>query len=166
MEKSAIISECGKYRYELIRDWSDEEDCFPGGQITFIMLNPSTADAEADDPTIRKCIGFAKFNGYNRLKVVNLFAWRATDPKELKSLGREERVGPKNNDYLPKDGEDVVAAWGAGFPYNHDFGRSRIFYTTECLKSINLMCVRKTEQRPWHPLYVPYGEFQSLKEKQ
>jgi hypothetical protein len=94
---------------------------------------------------------------------VNLFAWRATNPRELKPLGTTERIGALNDWYLSCTEGDVVAAWGAGFPYQHEFGRQRI-YQVEKLLNRSLMCVKKTEQRPWHPLYVPYGAFLSLKE--
>ena len=89
--KSAVISADGKYRYYLRRTVSG------GSRIaTFIMLNPSTADAQADDPTIRKCIGFCRLWGCGELYVVNLFALRATDPKmigkTLDPVGTDNRV--------------------------------------------------------------------------
>ena len=79
MIKSAEISPCGLYRYSLTRKWEAWK-----GTVNFIMLNPSTADAQEDDPTIRRCIGFAKAWGYGGIVVTNLFAYRATNPKELK----------------------------------------------------------------------------------
>lgn len=103
----AIISACGKYRYKLWREWrsgkTDQWEMWTddvgapvldgaGVQLgepkscVFAMLNPSTADAEMDDPTIRRCVAFAKAWGYDRMEVVNLFAWRATDPKEVLSI--------------------------------------------------------------------------------
>src|SRR5689334_20041621 len=72
--KSAVLSPCGLYRYRLTRRWGD------GPALLFVMLNPSTADATEDDPTIRRCTGFAKREGMPAIEVVNLFAWRATDP--------------------------------------------------------------------------------------
>ena len=73
----ALFSECGAFRMMLWRTWSD------GPQVTFVMLNPSTADATHDDPTIRRCVGFAKREGFGCLVVVNLFNFRATKPKDL-----------------------------------------------------------------------------------
>ena len=80
--KRATISEDGLYRYALSRTWEG-----PIWSLAFIMLNPSTADATEDDPTIRKCIGFAQRNGCNAIEVVNLFAFRATDPNDLRRAG-------------------------------------------------------------------------------
>lgn len=73
----AVLSECGTYRYRLSRRWAEGPTCL------FIMLNPSTADAEEDDPTIRRCMGFAKREGGGGLEVINLFTLRATDPADL-----------------------------------------------------------------------------------
>src|SRR5437868_12651695 len=73
---SAVISPCGKFRYRLTRQWGE------GAALPFVMLNPSTADAEQDDPTIRKCVGFAKRMGYDGIEVVNLYAYRATKPTQ------------------------------------------------------------------------------------
>lgn len=78
MKKGAIISDCQQYRYALWRIW-DETKPF----VMFIMLNPSKADAETDDNTVRRCIGFAKSWGYGGIYICNLFAYRSTDPKVL-----------------------------------------------------------------------------------
>lgn len=79
---SAVISECGRYRYGLERqlNWPGE------GTVVFIGVNPSTADASLDDATIRKMRGFASIWGFERMVVVNLFAWRATDVRELRQV--------------------------------------------------------------------------------
>ena len=77
MKRSAEISECGKYRWWLRRRWAD------GPVVCFVMLNPSTADAEQDDPTIRRCIGFAQAWGCGALEVRNLFPFRATNPADM-----------------------------------------------------------------------------------
>jgi len=79
---TAALSACGRYRYELTRQWGDDG---VRGRVCWIMLNPSTADAEVDDPTIRKCIGFSKRWGFERMVVVNLFAHRSSDPAVLRS---------------------------------------------------------------------------------
>lgn len=106
----ATISECGRYRYALGRSWDDEQDSRP--IFSIIMLNPSTAHESIDDPTIRKCIHFAKQEGCGSLYVRNLFAWRATDPAELRNV--EDPVGPLNLKVLEQ--RIVfgmrVAAWG------------------------------------------------------
>ena len=84
---SAVLSECGLYRYRLDRRWADGPTC------GFIMLNPSTADAEVDDPTIRRCIGFAKREACGALIVVNIYPLRATKPADLWAKGNATRCG-------------------------------------------------------------------------
>src|SRR5690348_16099160 len=109
MKRDAVISDCGRYRYSLSRWGWDERS----GRCVFIMLNPSTADASVDDPTIRRCINFAQGWGYGMLEVVNLFAWRATFPKELALA--PDPVGPHNGEYLTRAitiGDITVCAWG------------------------------------------------------
>ncbi|MGH3977119.1 MAG: DUF1643 domain-containing protein, partial [Pseudonocardiaceae bacterium] len=109
----AVLSGCGRYRYQLTRTWD------PGQQrATFIMLNPSTADAADDDPTIRRCTSYARSWGLGGLMVVNLYAYRATDPADLWKV--DDPVGPDNDDHLravlaaaTDVGAPVVAAWGA-----------------------------------------------------
>lgn len=98
----------GPYRYNLWRLWDDRP------HAVFIMLNPSTADASEDDPTIRRCMGFARSWGYGGICVVNLFAYRSTDPRALASV--PDPVGPRNDQQIDATlgGADlVVAAWGA-----------------------------------------------------
>ena len=90
---AAVLSPCGAYRYLLTRRFG------PGKKLaTFVMLNPSTADAERDDATIRKCVGFARSWGCAGLQVVNLFAFRATDPTDLRMA--DDPVGPENDVWL------------------------------------------------------------------
>lgn len=103
----AALSENRLYRYSLHRRWA------PTSPVRFIMLNPSTADATADDPTIRRCMGFARAWGYGGIVVHNLYALRATDPREL--LAHPDPVGPDNDRYL-RDADSAgltVCAWGA-----------------------------------------------------
>ena len=110
VSSSAVLSDCEKYRYSLTRIWDDSKP-----KVLFIMLNPSTADGDTDDPTIRRCVGFAKSWGYGGLYVVNLFARRATDPKEL--MGYSFVVGIENIKYIKQMSElseIVVCAWGNG----------------------------------------------------
>jgi hypothetical protein len=106
--KTAVISPCGQFRYRLGRRWAD------GPELVFVMLNPSTADAERDDPTIRRCIAFAKAHGYSAIEVVNLFAYRATDPSDLRAAGCP--VGPENDRHIdeamPELPGVVCVAWG------------------------------------------------------
>jgi hypothetical protein len=79
-----------RYRYRLIHDWTGSPE-----RVAFIMLNPSTADERTLDPTIRRCIGFAKAWGFGGIDVVNLFAWRTTDPAALARVA--DPIGPRND---------------------------------------------------------------------
>lgn len=153
--RGAVLSDCGRYRYRLWRLWNADAPV-----MVWVMLNPSTADADTDDPTIRKCIGFAKAHGYGGIIVVNLFAWRATDPKELPKVA--DPVGPDNDEHIlwacraPLIAT-VVAGWGAD-----KFARaraSRVRVLIHGATGRRLQCFRKSEKTgaPWHPLYLPYG---------
>lgn len=133
VSSGAIISECQRYRYVLWREWRGTHDrrnwhwfgAKDGvghelGQpksCLFVMLNPSTADAEVDDPTIRRCVAFAKAWKYERLEVVNLFAYRTPNPKVLLSLMHgDDPVGDRNQFHVEKSVEDagiIICAWGA-----------------------------------------------------
>jgi len=107
MIKTAVLSEDKKYRYLLGREWDHNKPC-----ICFVMLNPSTADAEIDDATIRRCTGFARAWGYGSLLVVNLYGLRATHPKAL--WYDLDPVGPKNDDHIilaVHKTKKVVCAW-------------------------------------------------------
>ena len=150
---SAIISDCGQYRYRLTRSlpsllaWK--------ATVCFIMLNPSTADANVDDPTIRRCMGFATDWGYAELVVVNLFAYRATDPKELGRVA--DPVGPDNVAYVRAaicEADRVVCAWGAIPKARMPEARRVAFMMARY--NIHGTCLGKTKDgHPRHPLYVP-----------
>ncbi|BAQ50349.1 DUF1643 domain-containing protein [Methylobacterium aquaticum] len=106
----AVLSDCSRYRYRLERDLAGGGD----RTVAFIMVNPSTADAEIDDPTIRKVKGFALRMGAGRVIVGNLFAYRATDIKALRDA--PDPVGIENDGHLRRilaDAEVCVVAWGA-----------------------------------------------------
>jgi hypothetical protein len=146
---SAVISPCGRYRYRLDRRWSD------GPAMGFIMLNPSTADADKDDPTIRRCIGFAKREGCGALIVVNLYALRATKPAELWATRPDQRHGPRSS--IEYDGAirqvdgPLIAAWGAEVVRNDpEMDEMARWYHGR-----RLLCLGKTKDgHPRHPLYV------------
>lgn len=113
IERSARVSDCGTYRYVLERRWAS------GHPLAWVMLNPSTADAEFDDPTVRRVMSFSKAAGAPAARIYNLFALRATDPSEL--ARHSDPVGPENrrllteliDDYSLGFLEGVVCAWGA-----------------------------------------------------
>lgn len=145
MERTAIIDGC--YRYLLRREWNVN---YP--QITFIMLNPSTADREKDDPTIRKCIKFANSWGYGSIEVVNLFAYRATKPCDM--FQASDPIGLSNNFHLLTATERaklVILAWGIhGSFLNRDRAVLNLFSRKQ-----SLYCLGRTKAgHPRHPLWL------------
>jgi len=150
VEKGAILSACSQYRYQLWRKWDPAKP-----NVVFIMLNPSTADADNDDPTIRRCIGFAKDWRYGSLTVVNLFAFRATRPEDL--LKAEDPIGQENLEWIARATEKastIVCAWGNGKLINRLL-RTRSTY--QPLRHINSpLCYLELSQdgTPKHPLYL------------
>lgn len=149
--RAAEISPCGRYRYSLTRRWAAT-----GPVCVFTMLNPSTADAEIDDSTIRKCIGFARAIGCVALHVVNLYAYRSTDPERL--WRADDPIGPDNESYLLKaaqlardtDGR-LIVAWGTNARLE------RVMQVVDRLAAIMpLECLRLTKHgTPEHPLFLP-----------
>jgi hypothetical protein len=143
VNKNATFSDCRKYRYALSRTWNGKKKT-----ILFIGLNPSTADEKIDDPTIRRCINYAQNWGYGSLLMVNLFAYRATLPTELKNV--KNPIGNDNDLHileLSKKADLAVAAWGnEGTLLNRDKEIKKILPNLMCLK------INKSGQ-PAHPLY-------------
>ncbi len=153
-ESSAVISTCGKYRYHLSRTWAPSR--LP--RVTFLMLNPSIASGLIDDPTIRKCVGFARRMGYGGIDVVNVAAYRATDPIVLYTAQQSgiDVVGPENAQYvgeLLNANGLTIAAWGAQrvtpFPAGSE-AYLRKFKPVHCLG-------RTKDNHPRHPLMLPYN---------
>lgn len=159
VRKSAVFSECGKHRYRLERHHGD------GRLVCFIMLNPSRAGVEKDDPTVRKCLGFARRLGYRGLVVVNLFSMVATDPTELLASDYAWASGdPDNFEQVvvaAKSADLVIAAWGCEA---HRVGRRqkhprRDKVVAEALASLDvqLHALKVTKSgHPQHPLYLAY----------
>ena len=143
VNKNATFSDCRKYRYGLSRTWNGKKKT-----ILFIGLNPSTANEKIDDPTIRRCINYAQNWGYGSLLMVNLFAYRATLPSELKNV--KNPIGNDNDLHileLSKKADLAVAAWGnEGTLLNRDKEVKKILPNLMCLK------INKSGQ-PAHPLY-------------
>lgn len=146
----AVISPCGEYRYLLTRP--AETPSPERGTALFLMLNPSTADAELDDPTIRRCRGFAKAWGCAGLTVANLYALRSSDPSHL--WGHQDPVGPENDAWLKQVAEeygDIVCAWGA----NADRDRAAEVAALLEASGARLWCLGTTKTgAPRHPLYI------------
>jgi hypothetical protein len=149
MERSACFDASGRYRYCLTRRWAAR-----GATVAFVLLNPSTADANLDDPTLRRCIGFAKRWGYAGLEVVNLFAWRATRPADLRRA--RDPVGPENDAHLlaaAARAGDVVLAWGI---HGTLLGRGQAVLTLLRAQAPRLLCLGRTRGgQPRHVLYLP-----------
>ena len=152
MRGSAEFSECGLYRYMLTREWAD---LLASQRCVFVLLNPSTADAEKDDPTIRRCVGYARQWGFGSLAVLNIFAYRSTDPTNLLLMG--DPVGPKNREFFVRTLGSVplpfvVCAWGR-WGYYRDQGRQALGWIKKCGCEPMALQVNKDGQ-PGHPLYL------------
>lgn len=145
MKKDAVLSEDGKYRYLLSRNWDDTKPT-----VLFIGLNPSTADEKEDDPTINKCISYAKSWGYGKVLMANLFAFRSTDPSILNHVSNP--IGSDNDFYLQKSASEadlVIACWGnPGRLLNRDKEVISLISDLYCLK-------QNKNGTPHHPLYLP-----------
>lgn len=139
---------CEVYRYELRRVWDASL-----GLVCWVMLNPSTADADEDDPTIRRCMAFARAWGYGGIVVRNLFALRATDPRELRR--HPHPVGPRNDRFLlarPASVAVTVAAWGAD---PAAWGRAEVVRCLMAATGTELWCLgTNLDGSPKHPLYI------------
>lgn len=152
IQNGAVISPCNRFRYWLHRRWDARN------LVAFVMLNPSTADAENDDPTIRKCIGFAQRWGYGGIVVVNLYAFRATSPKQLALASITQDVeGPENHAYAMRafdEATKVIAAWGTmGGAQAHTM---RGWMDAAGIQPWALDVTKGGH--PKHPLYVPYAQ--------
>lgn len=149
--KGADFSSCGKYRYRLWRIWDTKKP-----PLVWILLNPSTADEWKDDPTMRRCCGFAQRDGYGGIIVLNIFAWRSTDPKLMKTFGKfadNDIIGPENNDYIKAYAEsdlDIAIGWGT-----HGALCDRHIEVFEILSEHTLKMLGQTATgQPKHPLYI------------
>jgi hypothetical protein len=161
MSNKAYLSDDRVYRYSLTREIADPHfGCLDlahyhdaeerDATVTFVGLNPSTADETTDDPTIRRCIGFARDWGFVRLRMVNLFAYRATDPSDL--WNADAPIGPENDHVISLvfGGSDrIVAAWGAHAP------RERVEQFAETFGGWQMWALGLTKDgAPRHPLYM------------
>ncbi len=147
----AAISPCGLYRYILTRPPLDPL-LVERGPAVFIMLNPSTADAMADDPTIRRCRGFASAWGCDGLIVANVYALRSADPRAL--LSHPDPVGLENDRWLERlamEHETFCCAWGAHAKPE----RVRRVVEIMTMRGAHLACLGLTNAgAPKHPLYL------------
>lgn len=145
--KGAVLSSCQHYRFRLWRTWDDSKP-----SACFIGLNPSTADHLTDDKTIVRCVQFCRSWGYGELIMVNLFAFRAKEPKDMQAS--EDPIGHNNNQHILACAEDadlVLACWGGGGKF---LGRGQA--VIDLFNSGVLKCLQqsKNDQSPAHPLYM------------
>jgi hypothetical protein len=153
MIREALISDCGQYRYALLRSW---DHALPA--LVYIMLNPSTADGKIDDATIRICVGRAIRMGCGSIKVVNLFAYRATRPADM--VAASDPIGPSNDNYIassidPNNTKMVIAAWGS----NGKFKMRDLQVVCQMSRlGVDLYCLGETKDgSPKHPLRIAYA---------
>lgn len=146
LQSTAEFSPCRKYRYSLWRGWAND---WQTNYCMFICLNPSKADETLDDPTVRRCIQFSKDWNYSGFCMTNIFAYRATNPKDMMAI--DDPVGQENNRFLSciaAGAGIVVAAWG-----NHAVHQDRHNQIVELIP--NLKCLKTTKiGMPGHPLYL------------
>lgn len=156
-DRGATFSPCGLYRYRLWRYWQGGPDTSPL-PVVWLMLNPSTADAEKLDPTIRRCVNFARAWGHNGVEIVNLFAYRATDPNAMREAAKTRDVIGPDNDAAILDAcrmaGIVVMAYG-----EHGRLRGRGFEVAALLRNggVRVLHYLKLTKagHPTHPLYQP-----------
>ena len=150
IDRITQFSPCRDYRYTLWREWDAANTTY----CQFIGLNPSTADETKDDPTIRRCIAFAKALGYGALCMTNLFAWRDTLPAKMKKA--KEPIGPENDRYLIEVGKSagvIVAAWGLDGRHFYRGMKVQQMFRGE---GLTIYCLRLTKVGyPEHPFYLP-----------
>jgi hypothetical protein len=147
---NAILSPCGQYRYTLRRSLG----LIGMRQVLWVMLNPSTADATQDDNTIRRCKTFSQAWGFAEMVVVNLYAYRSTEPERLWDVA--DPVGPDNDDYireLAKRSDLTLCAWGQPGP---DRGRAHhVRGLIEGVSGAPSFLRQNKDGSPGHPLYLP-----------
>lgn len=156
----ATTSHCGTYRYNLYRLWDTARPL-----ALFVMLNPSVADHTADDPTIRRCRSFALAAGCGGIEVVNLFAYRATHPRNLPGSD-QEAIGPERDAHIVAaahraaasgEGSRIILAWGAQKRATRAQEEAVVSLLSSVLgPSCPLYCLGVTKAgKPRHPLFVP-----------
>lgn len=148
MKGGAYFSPCGRHRYSLLREWDASKP-----RMVFCGLNPSTADASTDDPTIRREIAFARSWGFGSMVKVNAYGWRSTDPKGLWTT--PDPIGPRNPEFVLEwalQAKLFVACWGTNIRLR-DADQLRRDLAAEGVKVYALKLTK--EGHPQHPLYLP-----------
>ncbi len=149
-QSRALYSDCETYRYLLTRDWGQ------GPRLVYILLNPSTATEEKNDPTIERCERRARALGCGGFGVANLFACRSTDPRGLRLAA--DPVGPRNDAVLAEAAQaagQVICGWGIHGAF---LGRGAVVAATLRAAGVDLLHLGLTAAgHPRHPLYVGYA---------
>lgn len=151
-KSTAIYSDCEKYRYALTRVWDDA-----AGRVLFIMLNPSTATEVQNDPTVERCERRARALGFGAFRVTNIFAWRDTDPRNMRAA--TDPVGPANDATILEGvawADTIVAAWGTHGAFQ-DRGAAVTDLLHQSGRPLNSLGLTK-DGHPKHPLYIPYAQ--------
>lgn len=151
LTSGAVISDDELYRYRLFRRWGWGTE---KGTPLWVLLNPSTADYQEDDPTVRRCVGFSKAWGYDSMEIVNLYGWRATDPGELAEV--DDPIGPKNDHHLAealdRKVQVVICAWGTKSPRSER--AKAVLQLIEAAGHVPMCLHRTKDGHPGHPLYL------------
>jgi len=148
----AIYSDCERYRYALTRVWK-----FEASRLVFVMLNPSTATEVQNDPTVERCERRARTLGFGSLQVTNIFAWRDTDPKKMRTA--KDPIGPDNDKTIMEAcswGDQIIAAWGT-----HGAHLGRGVQVKQILRSSDKPVFHLgicKGGHPKHPLYIAYSQ--------
>lgn len=149
---TAVYSACEKYRYSLTRVWTPAAP-----KVMFVMLNPSTADEIQNDPTVERCERRARHLGYGGFRVTNIFAWRATDPRDMRAA--VDPIGPQNDAVLGEGSQwadHIIAAWGA---HGAHLGRGAVVAAALRSGTTPLYHLGLTKHgHPRHPLYLRYAQ--------
>jgi len=148
----AVYSDCENYRYALTREWDTR-----GGRVLFVMLNPSTATEIQNDPTVERCERRARALGFGAFRVCNIFAWRATDPRNMRA--QTDPVGPANDAAILEGcawADRLICAWGThGAHLSRGPAVERLMRQTGLpLQHLGLSLAG----HPKHPLYISYSQ--------
>ena len=148
----AVYSDCEQYRYALTRIWEPA-----GRKVLFVMLNPSTATEVQNDPTVERCERRARALGFGAFRVCNIFAWRATDPKNMRA--QDDPVGPANDAAITEGcdwADQIICAWGT-----HGAHMNRGPHVEHLVRAsgLDLMHLGLSKAgHPKHPLYISYAQ--------
>ena len=149
-ESSAIYSDCERYRYMLTRTWDPS-----GRKALFVMLNPSTATETQNDPTVERCERRARALGFGAFRVCNIFAWRDTDPRNMRAA--DEPIGKANDTAINESAlwaDQVICAWGT---HGEHLDRGPSVEAQLRALPIEIFSLGLTKARhPKHPLYISY----------